>query len=130
MGLCLPMGGPSHQGKRLYLGVEAPPFVTFILFPWGPSLRAGHPSTISGHAWAWPISLGLAPIECFCCCLVTKSRLTVLLPTRLLCPWNSPGKNIEVGSHSLLQEIFLNQGWKPSPLTKAIGFTLCPQEAG
>ena len=24
-------------------------------------------------------------------------------PTRLLCPWNSPGKNTGVGSHSLLQ---------------------------
>lgn len=26
-----------------------------------------------------------------------------LRPTRLLCPWNSPGRNTEVGSHSLLQ---------------------------
>ena len=33
-----------------------------------------------------------------------------LLPTRLLCPWNSPGKNTGVGSHSLLQGIFLTQG--------------------
>ena len=29
-----------------------------------------------------------------------------LYPTGLLCSWNSPGKNTEVGSHSLLQEIF------------------------
>ena len=28
----------------------------------------------------------------------------------LLCPWNSPGKNTGVGSHSLLQEIFPIQG--------------------
>ena len=27
----------------------------------------------------------------------------------LLCPWNSPGKNTGVGSHSLLQGIFPNQ---------------------
>ena len=27
-------------------------------------------------------------------------------PTRLLCPWNSPGKNTAVGSHSLLQRVF------------------------
>ena len=26
-----------------------------------------------------------------------------LKPTRLLCPWNSPGRTTEVGSHSLLQ---------------------------
>ena len=32
-----------------------------------------------------------------------------LQPARLLCPWNSPGKNTDVGSHSLLQEIFLTQ---------------------
>ena len=30
--------------------------------------------------------------------------------TRLLCPWNPPGKNTGVGSHSLLQGIFLTQG--------------------
>ena len=29
---------------------------------------------------------------------------------RLLCPWNSPGKNSGVGSHSLLQGIFPIQG--------------------
>ena len=28
-----------------------------------------------------------------------------LSPSRLLCPWNSPGKNNVVGSHSLIQEI-------------------------
>ena len=31
-------------------------------------------------------------------------------PARLLCPWNLPGKNIGVGSHSLLQGIFLTRG--------------------
>ena len=29
-----------------------------------------------------------------------------LWPTRLLCPWNSPGRNTGVGSHSLLQDVF------------------------
>ena len=33
-----------------------------------------------------------------------------LQPTRLLCPWDSPGKNTGVGCHFLLQEIFLTQG--------------------
>jgi len=46
--------------------------------------------------------------------LVTQSRLTLcdlhgLLLARLLCPWNSPGKNTGVGIHSLLQGIFLTQ---------------------
>ena len=34
----------------------------------------------------------------------------------LLCPWNSPGKNIGVGCHSLLQGIFPNQGSNPALL--------------
>ena len=37
-------------------------------------------------------------------------------PTRLLCPWDSPGKNIEVGSHSPLQGIFPTQGLNPGLL--------------
>ena len=32
---------------------------------------------------------------------------------RLLCPWNSPDKDTGVGSHSLLQGIFLTQELKP-----------------
>ena len=32
-----------------------------------------------------------------------------LQPTRLLCPWDSPGKNTGVGCHSLLQGIFPTQ---------------------
>ena len=31
-------------------------------------------------------------------------------PARLLCPWDSPGKNIEVCCYALLQGIFLTQG--------------------
>ena len=34
-----------------------------------------------------------------------------LQPTRLLCPWNSPGKDTGAGSHFLLQETFSTQGW-------------------
>ena len=33
-----------------------------------------------------------------------------LQPTRLLCPWDSPGKNTRVGCHAHLQGIFLTQG--------------------
>ena len=46
--------------------------------------------------------------------------VTQLLPTlcnpmdpKLLCPWNSPGKNIRVGCRFLLQEIFQTQGSNP-----------------
>ena len=33
-----------------------------------------------------------------------------LQPTRLLCPWDLPGKNTGAGCHFLLQRIFLTQG--------------------
>ena len=33
-------------------------------------------------------------------------------PTRLLCPWDFPGRNAGMGSHSLLQGIFPTQGSK------------------
>ena len=33
--------------------------------------------------------------------------------TRLLCPWDSPGKNTGLGCHFLLQGIFPIQGWNP-----------------
>ena len=34
-----------------------------------------------------------------------------LQPIRLLCPWDSPDKNTEVGCHFLLQGIFQTQGY-------------------
>ena len=34
-----------------------------------------------------------------------------LQPTRLLCPWHSPGKNTGVGCHFLLLGTFSTQGW-------------------
>ena len=49
--------------------------------------------------------------------LVTKSCLALAtpqaLPTRLLCPWEFPGKKTGVGCHFLLQGIFLTQGLNP-----------------
>ena len=42
-----------------------------------------------------------------------QSRLTLrprgLQPARLLCPWDSAGKNTAAGCHALLQGIFPNQ---------------------
>ena len=52
--------------------------------------------------------------------LVTQLCLTLwfhgLSPTRLLCPWNSPGKNTGIGCHALLQGIFPTQGSSPGLL--------------
>ena len=43
-------------------------------------------------------------------------RAHVMQPTRLLCPWNSPAKNMGMGSHSLLRSICPIQGLNPSLL--------------
>ena len=42
--------------------------------------------------------------------VISDSLQTYLGPTRLLCPWNSPGKNTGEGCHFLLQGIFPTQG--------------------
>ena len=67
-------------------------------------------------------SLPLAPPEqpkvkvlvACCFCLVIQSYPMLWMPwtiaAKLLCPWNSLGKNTELGSHFLLQGIFLTQG--------------------
>ena len=47
-----------------------------------------------------------------------------LQPTRLLCPWDSPGKNTGVGCHFLLQGNLPNPGIKPgSPALQADALT-------
>ena len=52
--------------------------------------------------------------NCYCC-LVKSCRTFLqphgLKPTRLLCPWDFPGKNTGVGWHFLLQGFFPTQGW-------------------
>ena len=73
---------------------------------------------------ASPHGLLLSVCVCVCVCMRMLSHLVMsdflqlhgLLPARLLCPWDSPGKNTAVGSHSLLQGIFLTQGWNPGLL--------------
>ena len=54
-------------------------------------------------------------MTCVCVCVshsvISNSlRPLGLSPTRLLRPWNSPGKNTGVYSHSFLQGIFPTQG--------------------
>ena len=56
---------------------------------------------------------------CVCVCALNHSvvsdsmRPHRLYPTRLLCPWDSPGKNTGVGCHALLQGTFPTQGSNP-----------------
>ena len=58
-------------------------------------------------------------LQVFTVCVLSHSIMTDFLqphglwPIRLLCPWDFPGKNNEVGFHFLLQGIFLTQGRNP-----------------
>ena len=53
----------------------------------------------------------------FSCSVVSDSlRSHGLQPARLLCPWDSPGKNTEVACHALLQGVFPTQGLNPGLL--------------
>ena len=45
-------------------------------------------------------------------------------PTRLLCPQDSPGKNIGLGSYFLLQGDLPNSGIEPRPLALQADFLL------
>ena len=63
---------------------------------------------------------GIRIIVCVCVCVCARSgvpnslQLHELQPTRLLCPWDFPGKNSKVGCHFLLQGIF------PKPASPAL----------
>ena len=57
-----------------------------------------------------------------CCAVLSRPVMSSSLrphglqPTRLLCPWDSPGKNTAVGCHALLQGIFPTEGLNPGLL--------------
>ena len=56
-------------------------------------------------------------VACLCAKLL-QSSLTLCdpmdhRPSRLLCPWDSPGKDTGLACHALLQGIFLTQGLNP-----------------
>ena len=74
-------------------------------------------SGIKPAACHWsPTEAGNGFLSCTHACSVASGMSDcvqpygLLLPTRLLCPWDSPGKNTGVGCHALLQGIFPTQG--------------------
>ena len=64
-------------------------------------------------------------------CLVMSDCLQPhgMQPARLLCPWNSPGKNIRVGCHFLLQWIFQPRKQTSVPWRKTESLPLSHQES-
>ena len=88
----LPFPSP---GGLLHPGIEPTSFKS-------PALAAGFFTTVP------PRKTSLTHCCCFCCCWVVSVvsdsvRPHRWQPTRLPCPWDSPGKNTGVGCHFLLQ---------------------------
>ena len=89
----------------------------------GASLLSCLPLSEEESPWAWSGVLGIKALAGVFLGMRAKSlqpRLTLCDPmdcTRLLCPWDSPGKNTGVGCHALLQGTFLTQGSNPRLLS-------------
>ena len=58
-------------------------------------------------------SWGILCVHLFSLSVVCDAVQYGLSPTRLLCPWHSPGKKMGVECHFLLQGISPTQGWNP-----------------
>ena len=77
------------------------------------------------HQWSfrstdkyWYLFLydSVTEVKWSCSVVSDSSRSHGLLSTRLLCPWDFPGKSSGVGCHFLLQGIFLTQESNPGLL--------------
>ena len=82
---------------------------TFLAF------LAHFPSTPFFESWVMAGRMLVAILKihlCVCACSVMSNSLWPhrLQPTRLLCPWDFPGKNTGVGCHFLLRGTFPTQG--------------------
>ena len=92
-------------------------FQTPMVWITNPKSRVHFCFTHLQHYVKEPPSSGAAHWHVCACSVVSDSlRPHGLWPTRLLHPWDSPVKSTEVGSHFLLQGIFLTQGLNPSLL--------------
>ena len=101
--VCIPTDFNNAAGKHL----------TFACLASAKQLTSCHNKSMSAlliiAMWWEDVMFNLSESESH---LVVSNSLQPhgLYPTRLLCPWNSPGKNARVGNHSFLQGIFLTQG--------------------
>ena len=114
----LPMSRTTFHEKGGELCSGSVCFPTIMLFKDLPqtclALLVHLPSTPFSESWlmAGMMLVAIKKIHlCVCACSVVSNSLWPrgLQPTRLLCPWNSPGKNTGVGCHFFLQGIFPTQ---------------------
>ena len=96
---CLGLG-PVSQGRAGSRGAAAGAYEQSV----GEEVGEADEDCLAGHCVCW---------------LLSRAQLCVtpcVQPTRLLCPWDSPGQNTGVGFHALLQGIFPTQGSNPGLL--------------
>ena len=83
---------------------------------------------ISKPRACWKPSFHLIRESVSCSVMSDSLQPHRLWPTRLLCPWNSSGKNTGVGSYSFLQEDLPDPGMEPrSPALQADSLPSKPQ---
>ena len=70
---------------------------------------------------SYALTIRVASNSSCVCSVVSDSATPWSVTTRLLCPWDSPGKNTGAGCHALLQGIFPTQGSKPRLLHWQVG---------
>ena len=98
----------THQSPDLpkYQGL-----ITQLLFPKQSQIQL---SCMIKHSYNLSISPKYRLNSVLICSVMSDSqRPHGLWPARFLCPWDSPGKNTEVGCHALLQRMFRTQGSNP-----------------
>ena len=99
----------SQEHKEIELDIQqftylcfGPCFTKFEIVFW--MVWDGSMKILLSYKW---ILVKINKVKHHCCCLAAKLCLTLLqphglLPTRLLCPWDFPGKNTEVSCHFFL----------------------------
>ena len=93
------------------LGTLAPQSFTICVFPPRSSTWTPWNLLVFSNKLLYILLWSLFPLCCCCCCcwvalVVSDSvRPQRQQPTRLPCPWDSPGKNTGVGCHFLLQSM-------------------------
>ena len=102
---------------RFYCRVIFPSiYVSFCIWPWA--------------VWCFPV-LAIMKVKWNHSVVSNSLKPHGPQPTRLLHPWDLPGKNTGVGCHFLLQEIFPTQGLNPSlPHCRQMSYRLSHQESG
>ena len=120
---------------------DSPRMIPFFL-QWESRIKTEVDFCVSGRKWTcvkgWKVKTGSygrvksIQIHPLCSMCVRAESLQVcptlwfyaLQPTRLLCAWDSPGKNTGVGCHARLQGVFPTQGANPC-LLRLLHWQVC-----